>query len=82
MLLMLQICLQQFCNAATQIVFSTPKPLREFVEKPAIIACMRKLLTMLNDMVRQNTVWDENKKGGASQTVSSPPATACVLDKI
>ena len=51
-------------------------------KKLAIIACMRKLLTMLNDMVRQNTVWDENKKGGASQTVSSPPATACVLDKI
>ena len=28
-------------------------------KKLAIIACMRKLLTMLNDMVRQNKQWDE-----------------------
>ena len=51
-------------------------------KKLAIIACMRKLLTMLNDMVRQNTLWDENKKGDAGKTVSSQPATARVLDKI
>ena len=37
---------------------------------------------MLNDMVRQNTLWDENKKGDAGKTVSSQPATARVLDKI
>ena len=43
--------------------------------------CSRPDVTMLNDMMRQNPVWDENNKGCVKQTVSSQPATSCVLDK-
>lgn len=50
-------------------------------KKLAIMACMRKLLTMLNDMVRQNKQGDE-KKSGAGLTVASQPVAARVLDKV
>jgi transposase len=51
-------------------------------KKLAIMACMRKLLTMLNDMVRHDKQWDENKKSVAGLTVTSQPAPAHVLDKV
>jgi transposase len=51
-------------------------------KKVALVACMRKLLTMLNDMVRQQTKWQEQKKKSvAGSTVSNRPAPAHVLDK-
>lgn len=50
-------------------------------KKLALVACMRKLLTMLNDMVRQQTKWDETKKSVAGSIVSKRPAPAHVLDK-
>ncbi len=51
-------------------------------KKLALVACMRKLLTMLNDMVRQQTKWQEQKKKSvADSTVSNRPAPAHVLDK-
>jgi transposase len=41
-------------------------------KKLALVACMRKLLTMLNDMVRHQTKWQEHKKKSvAGTTVSS-----------
>ena len=41
-------------------------------KKLALVACMRKLLTMLNDMVRHQTKWQEQKKKSvAGSTVSS-----------
>jgi transposase len=45
-------------------------------KKLALVACMRKLLTMLNDMVRQQTKWDETKKSVAGSIVSKRPAPA------
>ncbi len=50
-------------------------------KKLALVACMRKLLTMLNDMVRQQTKWDETKKSVAGSIVSKRPSPAHVLDK-
>lgn len=51
-------------------------------KKLALVACMRKLLTMLNDMVRQQKKWEEKKKSVAGSTVSNRPAPAHVLDKV
>lgn len=52
-------------------------------KKLALVACMRKLLTMLNDMVRHQTKWQEQtKKSVAGSTVSDRPAPARVLDKV
>jgi hypothetical protein len=42
---------------------------------------MRTLLTILNDMVRNNTKWGEKKKSDAGSLVSKRPAVAHVLDK-
>lgn len=50
-------------------------------KKLALIACMRTLLTILNDMVRNNTKWGEKKKSEAGSVVSKRPAVAHVLDK-
>jgi transposase len=50
-------------------------------KKLALVACMRKLLTILNDMVRHETKWDEKKKSVAGSIVSKRPAPAHVLDK-
>jgi len=50
-------------------------------KKLALVACMRKLLTMLNDMVRNGTKWDEKKKSVAGTATASRPAPAHVLDK-
>ena len=50
-------------------------------KKLALVACMRTLLTILNDMVRHETKWGENKKSVAGSVVSNRPAPACVLDK-
>jgi transposase len=44
--------------------------------KVVVTACMRKLLTILNLMVKNQTMWDENKKG--DERVSSPPP-ACSI---
>jgi transposase len=52
----------------------------------ALVACMRKLLTILNDMVRRNEVWREintpktdTQEKGAAVTVAKlgPPLTTC-----
>jgi len=51
-------------------------------KKLALVACMLKLLTMLNDMVRHQTKWEEKKKSVAGSTVSNRPAPARVLDKV
>jgi transposase len=51
-------------------------------KKLALVACMRKLLTMLNDMVRNGTKWDEKKKSVAGTATASRPAPAHVLDKV
>jgi transposase len=52
-------------------------------KKLALVACMRKLLTMLNDMVRHQTKWQEQKKKSvAGSIVSNRPAPARVLDKV
>ena len=52
-------------------------------KKLALIACMRKLLTILNDMVRHQTKWQEQKKKSvAGSTVSNRPAPAHVLNKV
>ncbi len=51
-------------------------------KKLALVACMRKLLTILNDMVRNQTKWEEKKKSVAGSTVSNRPAPARVLDKV
>ena len=50
-------------------------------KKLALMACMRKLLTILHDMVRNQTKWEE-KKSVAGSTVSNRPAPARVLDLI
>ena len=50
-------------------------------KKLALVACMRKLLTILNDMVRHETKWGEKKKSVAGSVVSNRPAPAYVLDK-
>ena len=34
--------------------------------KVAIVACMRKLLSIMNTMVRNNSVWQDVKQGGAT----------------
>lgn len=34
--------------------------------KVAIVACMRKLLSIMNTMVRNDELWRETSKGGAS----------------
>ena len=49
-------------------------------KKVALVAYMRKLLTMINDMVRQQTKWQE-QKSVAGSTVSNRPAAAHVLVK-
>ena len=51
-------------------------------KKLALVACMRTLLTILNDMVRHQTKWGEEKKSVAGSVVSNRPAPAHVLDKI
>lgn len=51
-------------------------------KKLALMACMRKLLTILNDMVRNESKWGEKKKSVAGSIVSDRPAPARVLDKI
>jgi transposase len=50
-------------------------------KKLALVACMRTLLTILNDMVRHETKWGENKKSVAGSVVSNRPAPAHVLNK-
>jgi len=50
-------------------------------KKLALVACMRTLLTILNDMVRHETKWGEKKKSVAGSVVSNRPAPAHVLDK-
>ncbi len=50
-------------------------------KKLALVACMRTLLTILNDMVRHKTKWGENKKSVAGSVVSNRPAPAHVLNK-
>ena len=49
--------------------------------KLAFVACMRTLLTILNDMVRHQTKWGEKKKSVAGKVASNLPAPAHVLDK-
>ncbi|MFO0381525.1 MAG: IS110 family transposase [Pirellula sp.] len=49
-------------------------------KKLALVACMRKLLTILNDMVRHQKKWDDTKKSVAGSIVSKGPAPAHVLD--
>jgi hypothetical protein len=49
--------------------------------KLAFVACMRTLLTILNDMVKHETKWGEKKKGVGGSIVSNRPASAHVLDK-
>ncbi len=51
-------------------------------KKLALVACMRTLLTILNDMARHQTKWGEEKKSVAGSVVSNRPAPAHVLDKI
>ncbi len=43
-------------------------------KKLALVACMRKLLTILNDMVRHQKKWDDTKKSDAGSIVSKGPA--------
>jgi transposase len=50
-------------------------------KKVALVACMRTLLTILNDMVRHQTKWGEKKKSVAGKVASNLPAPAHVLDK-
>ncbi|MFM7974933.1 MAG: IS110 family transposase [Pirellula sp.] len=50
-------------------------------KKVALVACMRTLLTILNDMVRHQTKWGEEKKSVAGKVVCNRPAPAHVLDK-
>ena len=40
-------------------------------KKLAVVACMRKLLTMLNDMVRHQTKWQEEKKKSVAGSTAS-----------
>jgi transposase len=40
--------------------------------KVIVTACMRKLITILNLMIKNQTVWDETKKGDERVTSSSP----------
>ena len=40
-------------------------------KKLALVACMRKLLTILNDMVRRETHWDQKQKSVADSAVAS-----------
>lgn len=44
--------------------------------KVVVTACMRKLLTILNLMVKNQTLWGETKKG--DERVSSPPPTCSI----
>ena len=44
-------------------------------KKLALIACMRKLLLMLHDMVRQQKLWEPNKKA-RDQAVNSPATSS------
>lgn len=52
------------------------------LKKVALVACMRRLLTMLNNMVRDNTKWQEHKKRVAEPAVSNQSATTRVLDRV
>lgn len=40
-------------------------------KKLALVACMRKLLTILNDMVRHEAAWDEKKKSVTESIVTN-----------
>jgi transposase len=40
-------------------------------KKLALVACMRKLLTILNDMVRREAHWDQKQKSVADSAVAS-----------
>lgn len=46
-------------------------------KKVALVACMRKLLLILNDMVRTQTYWDPNKKARDQDVASLATGTAC-----
>lgn len=54
-------------RAYAQRLSSKGKP-----HKVVTIACIRKLLTILNLMVKNNTKWDEKEKGDEKQNSSSP----------
>ncbi len=51
-------------------------------KKLALIACMRKLLTILNDMVRRQEKWMPRQEKGAAVTVAKlgPPLATCSID--
>ena len=51
-------------------------------KKLALVACMRKLLTILNDMVRRQEKWMPSKEKGATVTVAKlgPPLATCSID--
>lgn len=51
-------------------------------KKLALVACMRKLLTILNDMARRQEKWLPPKEKGAAVTVAKlgPPLATCSID--